>query len=382
MPQNSNGVNVVRNYSSAPDNTKTATYVTKQRGFSTDGAGHKNDRILPLSDGTVSLTPDRWYSVSCFVKNPSWIPGGHLPTGANTTIGWRGTGDQLIRRAFQWNGTALEDGTTGSSSYTQPIASSIIRKYYANGWWRIGFSFMAPSATGAFEIDIDRSEVGEVGNGLLVWGFQLEKADESLNSWGSGEDTYYPGARTVGSYIPTYGTASTRATESCELLDIRPNGLDGKNVSYLVEFKNNDDFRRDHPSNNIRISESSNLGSLRFYRASDNDQHLTVVLQDNNNNFIPSGQELTYHNHAVVTRNWDTGRIKVFNNGYEHRDGINEDFDTWAQINMDGTGSLVELKEFVAFPFTMSDVDAKIATGTSYGSFAEAADALNYNIHD
>ncbi len=238
------------------------------------------------------------------------------------------------------------------------------------------------ASTGAFEIDLDRSDVGAVGNGLLVWGFQLEQANLSLGSWSDSTNTYHPGARTVGSYIPTYGTASTRTAETCELLDLRPNGLDGKDVSYLIKFKNNDDVRRDHPSNNIRIGESSNLGSLRFYRASDNDQHITAVFQNNANVFSPTGFQLSYHNRVMVTREWETGRIKVFNNGVEQRDAIETDMDTWAQINMDGTGSLVEVAELAVFPFAMSDVDAKIATGTSYASFAEAADALNYTIHD
>ncbi len=150
LPQGSSNVDIYRNYSEAPDGTKTATYVRKQRGFATDGSSHENDRIIPLTDGNVTLTAHRWYSVSCFVKNPTWLGDGSMPIGTNTTIGWRGTGNQLIRRPFQWNGAALEDGTVGSSSHTQPISSSIIRKYYSNGWWRIGFSFKAPSVNWCF----------------------------------------------------------------------------------------------------------------------------------------------------------------------------------------------------------------------------------------
>ena len=126
-----------------------------------------------------------------------------------------------------------------------------------------------------------------------------------------------------------------------------------------MEFKNNQDLVRDSVATSLRFSSNtSNLGSFRIYRASSSVKKLTIVFQDNAGDFVPSGYEMTSDNpKVVIKRIWATGQIKVFVDGTEVIDGTNTDMNAWYKIDMGGEGSILEVKQLIAFPTALSDAE-------------------------
>ncbi len=285
----------------------------------------------------------------------------------------------FIHLRFQATGGAFAAGSvyfnisSGSVGHEDSGKTGYIEDY-GNGWYRCTAVATATAtySTAACRIQLASSDnqsnvVGDGLKGTYVYGATFEAGS-------------YPT-----SYIPNHsGGSVTRNADDCATLDLSSAGVDGEDVTYFLEFKNNQDLVRDSVATSLRFSSNtSNLGSFRIYRASSSVKKLTIVFQDNGSNFVPSGYEMTSDNpKVVIKRIWATGQIKVFVDGTEVIDGTNTDMNAWYKIDMGGEGSILEVKQLIAFPSALSNTDCEILTGTSYESFAAMATALNYTTYE
>ena len=245
--------------------------------------------------------------------------------------------------------------------------------------YEITYTFTGAGAGNQTGCDFKILKTGTPIDDIYVYGVQLEEGAFAT------------------SYIPTYGSSATRAKEGftdsydqINTLDLSSSGLNGEDVSWFFELKNNQSIARDSSATTIRVSSNtSNLGSLRIYRASSGVKQLTVYLQDTSSPSVPlvaNGYEMTSENPKVlVKRTWSTGRIQVYVDGVSVIDEIDLDYNAWYKLELGGAGSTLELKQVLAFPTVLSNNDSEILTGaTSYSSFADMATstALNYTIYE
>lgn len=226
-----------------------------------------------------------------------------------------------------------------------------------NGWYRCcveGIQCSAPGSTGANILLMDGSDTyyaGDTGKGLLFYGLQVEEAPTSSPD---------ADARIVTSYIPNYGASSLTRNHDEAVLN---NGnleladyMVGENVTWFVELAENRDVPRDYGGSSIRMSEEGNLGSLRIYRSATAAQRFTTVFQDKDGLFVPSGIE---HTGAApkfcITRDWGSGRIKVFHDGVEVKDDVNANMARWNRILLDGEATAIRVKQIAAWDRVLTD---------------------------
>jgi hypothetical protein len=145
-------ITLVEDFGVAPDDTQSASKVTKPAL-----GGSANDRV---KYPTISIANGTTYSVSVHLKN--------IDVAGFTTIAARVSGGSLFRCKFIWSTSSVfnDNGTT----------SNRLVEDLGDGWYRVSFSFDANGSALSFEIDIDRSTEGhEDTSSVLVWGAQLEE---------------------------------------------------------------------------------------------------------------------------------------------------------------------------------------------------------------
>jgi len=226
-----------------------------------------------------------------------------------------------------------------------------------NGWYRCCIEGVQCGDTGDTGPNIklvngsSEDYAGDTGKGMLFYGYQIERATTSSPD-GDG--------RCVTSYIPNYGAGSLTRNHD----EAAPNNgnLDladymvGENVTWFVELAENRDIPRDYGGSTITISAAGNLGSLRIYRSATNQQRLTTVFQDKDGLFVPSGIEHTgTAPKFCITRDWGSGRIKVFHDGVEVKDDVNTNMERWNRILLDGESTPIRVKQIAAWDRVLTD---------------------------
>jgi len=267
IPEDTNGVTLTENYGTSPEGLQNSLKVQK------DGVS-SNDRIFPIDNYNATLVSGTSYSLSAFVKN--------IDVNGTTTIGCRlGSGGTLFRLGYEWNGSSL----TKSTLYAAGTRTNEILEDYGNGWWRIGFSFVADNTQGGIELDIDRQN-GSATTSLETYGWQLEAGS-------------YPT-----SYIPNHsGGSVTRGVEVTSKMTL-PTSL---GTDFTIYF-------------DTKIFDSGN-GMLIFEDASNNDIYKFYSYSDHYDVYdVTAGQFLvktTAPANGKIALKQSGSSIKIFINGQD-----------------------------------------------------------------
>jgi hypothetical protein len=190
----------------APDGTTTAALLA--------ATSTAND-IRSVINGVVTGTSGTTYTVSAFVKTSG---------GANMYYQINAGGAAA----------AYFDLTAGTGLVGADLVAGITNKSvsiipFPNGWYRVSFT-LAPSATGTLGVYIglcaavsasgdNRSSVGVVGQGIYVWGVQVEQGSFGPTS-----------------HIPTTAAAVTRAVDGPSIAQANMGWFVAGPGSWFAEF--------------------------------------------------------------------------------------------------------------------------------------------------
>jgi hypothetical protein len=249
----------------------------------------------------------------------------------------------------------LEDKTVGTVNSTSASIEN-----YGNGWYRIISTFDSQVASGGLFLGLSNTDgaTGDsvTGHTVYVWGFQVEQQSYAT------------------SYIPTYGSTVTRATET----------LTGSGNSTLINSTEGVLYAEIAFSTDGRIaiknSDSSDdqvvigFSSSIFCRIREDGANVVTKFDGSAN------QLNTYYKIAIK---YKSGNSAMWVNGSE------TDFtDTFTLNNLnevlfisEGSRAYGKCKELAVFDEALEDDELELLTGiTNYGSFNELAQANGYTI--
>lgn len=328
--------------------TATAITVTPNAGISPEGeqnayslAGNTASSQHFIEISGIPRTDGQYMTVSAFAKanGHSYF---HISLAASRLYG-----------VFHLTGNGAVEFVDNGSDSAQFINESATITALENGWYRCtvtgqvnGSGSGVDTATRLSSAPVSSNNnvhtyTGNNTDGVLVYGSQVE-----VGAFAS-------------SYIPNHGTTGgitrTRDNSNSLLLD---DYMDGEDVTVFLEMTNNDDIIRDDSAANFMISANgSNLGALRVYRPSSAAvRQLTFYSQDNEGNVNPGTYEIpTASPKIAFKRIFETGRIQVFIDGVERRDGVNVDMDKLTRIDIKGQGGKVGFKQMIVWNRILTD---------------------------
>jgi hypothetical protein len=216
-----------------------------------------------------------------------------------------------------------------------------------NGWWRIGFSSdLNSNSYDNFSIGISQgadwsANLSYTGDGSLdfyIYGAQLEAGS-------------YPT-----SYIPTYGTAASRAAETANRTGLSSNVFNNDNLTLFFDFDYNVDGR-EGPTTKYRIfSDSSQLG----IKGTNNNSRALQVFSSGD-----FSGEINF-NAAEATRikialRVTDGTCELFFNGAKDTETIDVSAAapySWGQVTILSDNSLnTSLNQCLGFPTALTDAE-------------------------
>lgn len=326
-----------------------STIVTNQ-SISPDGT-MSADKIYPNSNGSyigkyLNIGASTTGVVSCFVKQ------------SNKRYAILGTDNNATYSCI----FDLQTGTVSSqaTNYTAKIEN------YGNGWYRISAAYTSSAAAAYPFIGVADATNGSVTvdntNGLFIWGFQYE-----LNA-------SYPT-----SYIPTQGSAVTRAAETCNGSGNAATFNDSEGVLMAEISALADDLT----NRGITISDGSvnNRVTMFFTNVSNAIQVKVVVGGSNSLNSYIAISNISLHNKFALK--YKQNDFSLFVNGFElitDTSGITFSNGTLTELAFDrgdgGEDFYGKTKQIQYFDTTDIDLEQL----TSWDSFRAMAEGQLYTI--
>ena len=319
-------------------------------------AGNTHKMIPPASDSYTSGTT---YSISVFAKAAGRT---QFKLTAGTTA------------VAPYNAIFTLTGESSPTTPTNNDEGTASMEYYGNGWYRCkieGFEAdQTASTTPNFFLQSsgNASYDGDGTSGILFYGFQLEEGKNCT------------------SYIPTHGAAATRSTDNVAAFDTSGFSF-GTTCTIFFEGVINE-----APSSFLRpitmfASHASPSTAERFLLFAGSFSSGTYTLTSRHN----TGGATKGVDKSSLTVGAKVKCASVFN-GTSQKFFVNGDLAGTDTITAASVFNTLDLSQIVAdqnhtvgsimlFNSAISDADAFVLTDTSYESYSEAADSLNYIQH-
>ena len=288
-----------------------------------------------------NLTSGSTYIISIFAKS----------NGANRNV------------RFGDGGVGWSSGFNGVFNLTDGTATGGDIESMGNGWYRCSVTGTTNATTNRLivysTLGTATSYQGDGSSGVFLYGFQVE-----LGSF-------------ISSYIPNHsGTGSvTRGADTQSELTI-PNGSTTEGTIFY-------EFDKAQAPNSFDITPLK-IGSNRMLRISQYNPNMRFEINENATNY---DEPNSYNSHIKVAVSYVGSVVKLFINGNLRATDNTYSGSGNVIVPVNGlqatqVGCSLESKQLLYFPTALSDADCTILTGTSYDTFADMAEALNYTVYE
>ena len=342
----------------------------------------------PISHFFISkqfpITASRKYVVSVFVKPLGDLT--HIRFGFSNQ-----NGSDAIYSYFDLTGDGGKLNETASGTGVE-LDNFGIEKVGSDGWFRVFVAgdlgattaaklvcFLAPNAT-------TTSFTGDNETSALWYGLQCEVAlgtDDSENN----------AAQTPTSYIPTHGASVTREhDEITHLTSSSTEGITGNhNTTVFFDGVNYKNFGNSRFISLFNTSGGTNDPRVLLFTGDHSNGKFRVYAQFRKNNTSADDVSITGLTDSMV-RHGDEFKSLLRLNGTKmalYIDGVKQGDDVTIEKQEDierfdlteTVGDLgYSVNDIQCFPFSLTDLDCEIlTTKTTFNSFADMSETLNYN---
>jgi hypothetical protein len=296
-------------------------------------------------------------------NNYAISPDGNLNAARYLGTGASGLGDKFTLSATDYTISIWVKSNNGVSQFCRLIGdSSNISSdlLITTEWTRLSYTFtgsgLSDKTNGIFR-DSNNNDID-----ILIYGAQLEQGS-------------YPT-----SYIPTFGAASTRSQDVGGSTGDISSEFDSREGTFFFEGS----FSDFSGANRVSLNSSVTTFQDRISISTDNTRFLIIYEAGDVGGSFPVFVSDLYANIKIAVK-WSSGSVVCYTNGVESFDRTNiGDFSqnslnrvTLANAN-ESTPFKGKVKQFRVYDEVLSD--AEIEELTSWTSFNEMANALNYII--
>jgi len=341
---NSNSTELA-NQTISPDGLSNATKIITNNG-SINGQILKN-----IGKGATATT----YTYSVFAKKGEWDRCNLYVSDASSFV------NRVQFFVDLDNGNIIQATTAGS--FTSANGYS---EYYGNGWYRFSVTFTSGTelAITARIYSIDSTATsGDGTSGIYIYGAMLEQGSYAT------------------SYIPTSGSATTRIADACTGAGTSATFNSTEGVLFAEMAALADDLT-------YRIISISNGGTSRIYlyysNLSNQIGYAYDVAGSRQSDLFYTIPDETANTKIAAT--WKLNEFKLYINGVKVAEDLSGNVNsvgTFDRIDFTDTNGIstplfAEVKQLMTFNTALTDL--QLESLTSFSSFVEMANALNYTI--
>ena len=340
------------NEATSPEGVNNAVFIAETATGTTHGFQFID---FPIVDGT-------FYSISFFVK-----------ANGREKFFFQCNDETVLAMSVTVDLSGTPSASDGAPSHTG--SEQVID--YGNGWYRVEINAKEGLATSSdknlnfFFIEdasgTTTSYTGDPSKGLLFYGLQIEEGKNCT------------------SYIPTYGTVATRSADTVPEIE---HGIDfDTTISVFLEASK---FNADSQTSflQLRTGTDSNNRLLFFSNtsAADSTHDVQVQHRESGTPINRSISGVTRGDFFKILARVDGTTFTAFINGQKITGDAVVAADIYDKISFIRNGDVTtqsghKIKSVIVFDDAVSDADAFVLTDTSYESYSEAADSLNYIQH-